>query len=86
MAKENANLDFRLKQIHETKKYLLDEIKHNDLIGEKHRLDCRALNYFEHFLVFVSAVSDCVSLSAFTSLAGAPAGIESSAVGIKFVQ
>ena len=42
------------------------------------------LNYFEHFLVFVSAVSGCVSISAFASLVGVPkAIIVSSAVGLK---
>ena len=41
---------------------------------------CRALNYFEHFLVFVSVVNRCVSDSAFTSLASLSVGIASSAV------
>ena len=44
---------------------------------------CRAVNYFEHFLVFVSVVSSCVSISAFASLVGVPVGITSSAVGMK---
>ena len=44
---------------------------------------CRALNYFEHFLVFVSSVSGCVSVSAFVSLVGVSIGIASSAVGLK---
>ena len=41
------------------------------------------MNYFEHFLVFVSAVSGCVSISAFASLVGVPISIASSAVGLK---
>ena len=32
MAKENAGLAFRLKKIYETRNYLLEEIKHNELI------------------------------------------------------
>ena len=44
---------------------------------------CRALNYFEHFLIFVSAVGGCVSISVFTSLTSVPVGITSSAVGLK---
>ena len=43
----------------------------------------RTLKYFEHFLVFVSAVSGCVSISAFASLVGVPIRIASSAVGLK---
>ena len=50
---------------------------------EKHKEMCRALNYFEHFLVFVSAVSGCVSFSSFASLVGVPVGITSSTRRIK---
>ena len=35
------------------------------------------------FLFFVSAVSGCVSISAFASFVGVPVGIASSAVGLK---
>ena len=63
MEKQNVNLDFSLKKTDSTRNYLLEEIKHNDLMGENIR------NYvgisFENFLVFVSTVSSCVSISAF---------------------
>ena len=49
-------------------------------MSEKHKKVCRALNYFEHFLVFVSAVSDGVSIFPFDSLVGVPVGIASSGV------
>ena len=82
MAKENVSLDSR-KKIDETENYLLEEIKHYDLMSEKHEKVCRSLNYFENFLVFVPDVSGCVSISTFVSLVGAPAGIASSSVGLK---
>ena len=41
------------------------------------------LNYFKHLLVFVSAVSGCVSFFAFASSLGVPARIASSVVYIK---
>ena len=44
----------------------------------------RALNYFKHFLVFVSAVNGYFSISEFASLVGVPVGFENSAVGLKF--
>ena len=44
---------------------------------------CKILNYFEHVLVFVSAVSRCVSIFAFPSLVGVPVGVGSSVVGTK---
>ena len=52
-------------------------------MSEKHKKVYRALNYFEHFHIFVSAVSGFVSISSFTSLGGAPASITSSTVGLK---
>ena len=55
-----ASLEFRLKKIHETRNYLLEKVKHNDLTSEKHKKVCKALNYFEHFLIFISAISGCV--------------------------
>ena len=36
-----------------------------------------ALNYFENFRVFASAVSGCVSISSFASLVGISVGIAS---------
>ena len=44
---------------------------------------CKALKYFRHFLIFISAVSGFVSISAFSSLVGVPIGIKSSAVALK---
>ena len=44
---------------------------------------CRALNCFEDFLIFIAAFGVCVSISAFALLLGVPAGIASSAVGLK---
>ena len=60
MTKENAALEFRFKKIDETRNHLLEEIKNNDLMSEKYKKKCRALNYFGYFLVFVSAISGCV--------------------------
>ena len=39
-------------------------------MSEKHKKVGRTINYFEHFIVSVSAVSDCASISAFASLFG----------------
>ena len=44
---------------------------------------CRDLNYFEHFIIFDSALSSCVSTSVFASLIGIFVGIASSAVESK---
>ena len=44
---------------------------------------CNVLNYCKHFLVLVSAVSGCVSISALASLVCVSVGIASFAVGSK---
>ena len=49
----------------ETRNYVLEEIKDNELISEKHKQMYKVLNCFEQFLIFISAVSGCVSISAF---------------------
>ena len=82
MAKE-ASLEFTLRKIDETKKYLPDEIKHNDLISEKNEQTCKYLNYVKHLLILVPTITGCVSISAFASLVCVPIGMTSSAVGIK---
>ena len=51
-------------------------------MSEKQQKVRQVLNYFEHFLVFVSHASVCVSTSAFASLFDVPVGIASSALGL----
>ena len=58
-------------------------MKHNDLMNEKHKKLCRSLNYLERFIIFISAGSGCVSISAFALLVGVPIGIGRSAETLK---
>ena len=83
MAKESTGIQFRLKQTDGTRSHPIEEIKHNDLMSKKHRKMYRTLNYFEHSLLFMSAVTGCVLMSAFVSLVGAPIEITSSAIELK---
>ena len=46
-----------------------------------HKKTCKTLNYIEHLLILVFATTDCVSISAFTSVVAIPMGITSSATG-----
>ena len=80
---EEACLKFRLRKTDEARNYLLEEIKHNDLMSEKYKRTCNYLSYVEHLLILVSIVTGYVSISAFASLVGVHVGITSSAVGIK---
>ena len=49
----------------------------------KHKTVCRNLNYIKEFLTLASAITGCMSISAFASLLGIPIGITSSAIKLK---
>ena len=83
MAEENISQEFRLKNIDETRNYLIEEINRNELMSKKHKKVCTTLNYIEHFLILASAIAGCISISAFVSLLGIPIGITSTVVGLK---
>ena len=84
MVKQNVSLVFRIQNIDETRNYSLQELNHNEFVGEKQKKVRRTLNYFEeYFLVFASALSGCVSVLEFCSLVGVQVGITSSAVRLK---
>ena len=83
MAEENIGQEFRLKNIDETRNYLIEEINRNELMSKKHKKICTTLNYIEHFLILASTITGCISISAFASLIGIPIGITSSAIGLK---
>ena len=60
--------DIEFRKIDETRNYLFDEIKHNDLMNEKYKKTCKYLNYVGHLLTLVSTVTGCVSISEFAAL------------------
>ena len=80
---EEASLESRLRKFDETRNYLLDKIKHNDLMSEKYEKTCKYLNYVESLLLSASTVTGCVSVSAFSLLVAIPVDITSYAVGIE---
>ena len=51
MAEENKSQEFRLKNVDETRNYLIEEINQSELISKKHKKICTTLNYIEHFLI-----------------------------------
>ena len=73
---EEASLEFRLRKIDETRNYLLDEIKHNNLIGEKYQNACKYLNYVQNLLIQSLTITACISIFAFASLVYVPVGIK----------
>ena len=62
-----AILKFRLTKLDEIRNYLLDEIKHNDLMSKKPKKTCKFLNYVENLLILASTVTGCILHSVFIS-------------------
>ena len=52
-------------------------------MSKKHKKTCRTLDCLEHSLLFIPAVTGCVSISVLAYLDGIPIGITSSRVGLK---
>ena len=80
MAEKNISQKVKFKNIDETRDYLIEEMKQNELISKKHKKVCKVLNYVEHLVILVSTVTESISISAFASLVGIPIGTASSEV------
>ena len=52
-------------------------------MSKKHKKVSATLNYIEDFLILTSAITGCISISAFASWIGIPIGIMSCAIGLK---
>ena len=83
MIQENIRQKFKLKNIDEARNYLLEEIEQTELMSRKHKKFCTTINCIEHFLILASAITRCISFSAFAYFLGIILGITSSAVGLK---
>ena len=51
---------FRLKNIDETRNYLIEETKKNELMSKKHKKVYKVSNCIEHLPILISTVSGCV--------------------------
>ena len=72
------NLDQKLQK----RNYFLEDLKQNELMSRKHQKVCTTLNYIEHFIL-PSAITGCISISAFAPLFGVPIGITCSTIGLQ---
>ena len=64
----------------ETRNYFFQEIQQNELMRRKHKNVCTTLTYIELFLILISAITGCISISAFASLLCIPIGITGSPI------
>ena len=82
MKEKNICQEFRLKNIHQTRNYLLQQIEQNELMNRKNKKICTTLNYIELFFTLASAIAGCISTSTFASLLCISIGITDSAIGL----
>ena len=55
---KKASGEFILKNIHETRNYLIEEINRNKVIRKKHKSVCKTLSYNEYFHMLASTLLD----------------------------
>ena len=77
---EEVSLKFGLRKIDNTRNYLLDEIKYNDLMSDKQKKTHKCLTFVENLLIISSQLPGCVSISAFVSFFCLPVGITCSVI------
>ena len=74
---------YRLKNIDETRNYLIEEINWNKLTSKKHKKIYRTLNYIGQFQILASTIAECVSIFAFAPLISTSVRVTSSAIRLK---
>ena len=79
---KNVSLYFRIKNAW-NKKLFFSRSKYNYFMSKKHKRVYRTLNYLNNVLVFISSVSACVSIPAFSSLVGVLAVIARYTIPLK---
>ena len=47
---------------------------------------CSTLDFIKHFLILASPITECVSISTFSSLTSIPIGITTAAIGLKICE
>ena len=75
---------FRLNKINEIKDYFIAEIKERELMSERLSKYIASFDYFDKSLVVLSVTSGSISIASFATVIGAPIGIASASLSIKF--
>ena len=84
---ETSNLDnqqFRLNKINEIKDYFIAEIKERELMSKRLSKYIASCDYFDNFLIVLSAASGSISISSFATVIGTPVQIASATLSLAF--
>ena len=78
------NQQFRLNKISEIKDYFIAEIKERELMSKRPSKYIACCDYFDKFLIVLSATSCSVSIVSFATVIGTPVGIASASLRFTF--
>ena len=84
---ETSNLDnqqFRLNKINEIKDYFIAEIKERELMSKRPSKYIASFEYFDKFLIVLSATSGSIAIPSFATVIGTPVGIASASLSLTF--
>ena len=78
------NQQFRLNKINEIKDYFIAEIKERELMSKRLSKYIVCCDYFDKFLIVLSATSGSVSIASFAAVIATPVGIASTSLSLTF--
>ena len=80
----NEQQQFRLNKINEVKDYFVAEIRKRELMSKSLSKNFATFDYFDKFLIALSAKSGGISIASNASVIGAPVGIASASFSFTF--
>ena len=84
---ETSNLNnqlFRLNKINEIKNHFIAEIKERELMSKRISKYTASFDYFDKYLIVLSATSGSIYIVSFASVIGTPVGIASESLSLTF--
>ena len=80
----NDQKQFILNKIHEVKHYFIAEIKERELMSKRLSKYIASIDYFDKYLIVLSATSGGISIASFATAIGAPVGIASASFSFAY--
>ena len=80
----NHQQQFRLNKINESKDCFIAEISERELMNKSLSRYIASFDYFDKFLIVLSATSGGISIASFATVIGAPVGIASASFSFAF--
>ena len=84
---EISNLDnqqLRINKINEIKDYFIAEIRERELMSKRLSRYIACCDYFDMFLIVLSAMSGSISIASFATVIGTPVGVASASLSLIF--